>query len=623
MPLTQEEQIELQQLELLVSPAQGLTIEEEKELSQLEALDAGQQIQPEALTLGQRLEERVKKAIPPSPTSAIEAAAFPTRAGIRAGGQLIGGIGDIIAEGAKKAFTSFVPEQSQETLKSIGTSIGQLMAASSESLTPEGLATKTGIQALQGGFEFYQSFKAQNPEIATDIESVLNIASAFPVSKIGGPVIKESFDIAGDITNFTTRKSIKNLDNQITKTVNQRFPKAVLPKTAGRKTPTQIKRFQAKSRDSVENIIANKDNLRFIDESGQEVIGRLPQNLDEFGQAITQTKAKIFNDFDALAKMAGDKGAKVNTAKISQELRKIADDSRIQRLTPSTAQEANRLADSYDNVISFNPLDAEEELEVLNRTLKSFYDSPSPDSASVAYVHSLVANNIRKQLDDVISSSTGGQFQELKNAYGSLRSIEEDVGGAIFREAKKGNPGLVVDFGNVLSSTAALQGILTSNPQLAIAAGAGKIVVDTFKKLREPSRLINKMFTEVDSTIIKRNDLGFNPRSKLGTHLKGRITKSQREGILTEQRRSVSELGQAPQAVSERGFTISPQETTPLSIPKKKPFTKPAISIEPKTQVGKLTGDQFIDSKISIALSTPPFLRTAKQKLTIDLITVK
>jgi hypothetical protein len=41
--------------------------------------------------------------------------------------------------------------------------------------------------------------------------------------------------------------------------------------------------------------------------------GQLPKNLSEFSDAISQTKKKLYSEYDALAKNAGENGALVST----------------------------------------------------------------------------------------------------------------------------------------------------------------------------------------------------------------------------------------------------------------------------------------------------------------------
>jgi len=45
---------------------------------------------------------------------------------------------------------------------------------------------KAGLQAIEGGIESYNSFKKQNPEVAANIEAVLNIGALLPIEKVIG-----------------------------------------------------------------------------------------------------------------------------------------------------------------------------------------------------------------------------------------------------------------------------------------------------------------------------------------------------------------------------------------------------------------------------------------------------
>lgn len=51
--------------------------------------------------------------------------------------------------------------------------------------------------------------------------------------------------------------------------------------------------------------------------------GQLPKNLSEFSDAISQTKKKLYSEYDALAKNAGENGALVSTEWIINELKQL------------------------------------------------------------------------------------------------------------------------------------------------------------------------------------------------------------------------------------------------------------------------------------------------------------
>jgi hypothetical protein len=488
---------------------------------------------------------------------------------LRVAGQAIGFAEDIIGESVKSIFKNVLPESLQESIKAnisnvLNTDIGQV-----------------AIGALKSGVETYQAFKADNPETAKDIESVMNVAAFIPVTKFGKPVIKESFDIVSDVTRLGTtplKTTVKQLDNQILARVKNDIAKAIKPAMKGKTTFKLRERYFKNARKAVEEVISNKNKLKLADDAGDIVSGELPKNLRQFSEAISQTKDDIFNQFDTLARMAGEKSAVVDTKKVIFELENLANNGTLQRLNKNLAQYAQSLADNYRAFGELSPLDAQRDIKFLNEGLQAFYQNPSIDSSGKAFVDSLAANHLRKSLDKSIIKATNSRYQDLKNSYGALKAIETDVNKAFFREAKKGTKGLI-DPANVLSSTLALEGILGANKSLTAAALGGRIVAGITAKFRDPDRLVRKMFQSVESLRNKSLDAGFNPKSKLGNAIKTRAIKSR------------------------QAKAVVPDEAAP--------------KIDTKEF---LTGNPKLDNELGVALSTPPFLRTAEQKLLVEMI---
>lgn len=90
---------------------------------------------------------------------------------LRAGGQVMAGVGDIAGEAAKGLYRTVTPEPVQKGLATVGesildTEIGQM-----------------GLKALQAGGEAYGKFKEAYPELAKDIEAATNIAMNAPMVK--------------------------------------------------------------------------------------------------------------------------------------------------------------------------------------------------------------------------------------------------------------------------------------------------------------------------------------------------------------------------------------------------------------------------------------------------------
>lgn len=100
----------------------------------------------------------------------------PARAGVRVAGELAGGLGDI----------------GTQALRSVGEATGiteNVIKPVSTAILNTTIGKK-GLEAVQGGMEVYNAFKERNPEVAEDLEAVLNIGALFPVGKAGQAVGK-------------------------------------------------------------------------------------------------------------------------------------------------------------------------------------------------------------------------------------------------------------------------------------------------------------------------------------------------------------------------------------------------------------------------------------------------
>jgi adenylyl- and sulfurtransferase ThiI len=74
----------------------------------------------------------------------------------------------------------------------------------------------------------------------------------------------------------------------------------------------------------------------------------------------------------------------------------------------------------------------------LNKNLESFYKNPNLNDIGSNMVDLLVNNNLKKSIDESIESVLGSNnYSELKQAYGSLRSIEDQVARRAFIDASK------------------------------------------------------------------------------------------------------------------------------------------------------------------------------------------
>ncbi|MCK9520472.1 MAG: hypothetical protein M0R74_15825 [Dehalococcoidia bacterium] len=303
--------------------------------------------------------------------------------------------------------------------------------------------------------------------------------------------------------------------------IDKGIVKSIRPSVSGQKNYTQIKQYTDKARDAVKTIMGNKDNLVFTTEAGEQA-GRLPQNLREFSQALDQTKGGIFKQYNKMAQDAGEVGAKVDLNPITNELEKIISNKTLNDLRPEVVDYANSRMVSLMKRGEYTTEEAQDAIKILNSSLEAFYKNPTYETASKAYVDSLIANNLRSGLDSVIENLKGPGYQELKNKYGSLKAIEKDVNRAAVVDSRKNIKGLI-DFSDVFSGYHLVQGLLSVNPQIIGASVASKGIAGLYRHLNNPNRIVKSMFSGAEkvikSTPKKKIPLG----TKMGTYQAGKL----------------------------------------------------------------------------------------------------
>jgi len=320
--------------------------------------------------------------------------------------------------------------------------------------------------------------------------AVKGVEETLALSRKGLKAGEEALDVA--------RKNIKNASIvRAEQAIEEGLEKGIKPSLTGsKKTLSGMEKWKQDARQAVDTIIENENNLKLVDEFGEGVEG-LPQNLKQFSDSIDQTKKGIFKQYDELAKEATGKGSKLDLKDVGSELDKVVKNKVLQTERPEIVKYAKEKIKRYSKV-SYSPDEAQEAIKILNQSLESFYRNPSYDSASKAYIDALVVNNMRKNLDELITNATGSEYQALRNQYAALKSIEKDVVHRTLVDAKKSSKGLI-DFTDIFSGGEAVAGILSLNPSLLAKAATQKAIKEWFKFMNDPNTIIKNMFQKAKS----------------------------------------------------------------------------------------------------------------------------
>ena len=276
------------------------------------------------------------------------------------------------------------------------------------------------------------------------------------------------------------------------KAIDKGIAKGIRPSAVGIQDYRGFKNYLERARDAVKTIFSSKEALNLTDEYGEKIQG-LPKTLDQFSQAVAQTKANIFKQYDAMAQAAGEAKARVALNPIAKELDKVAADRINQKLHPEVVKYALEKAQALKKLVSMTPEEIQDEIAHSNAITKAYQQNPNPSAIKQTAIEALYGNQLRKALDARIESAIGPGYQALKNKYGALKTIEKDVAHRAVIDARKNNKQLI-DFSDIGSAAELAQGLITMNPAAIGTAAAIKGVSTWYKYLNNPNTAIKNMF---------------------------------------------------------------------------------------------------------------------------------
>lgn len=382
-----------------------------------------------------------------------------------------------------------------------------LASMATSPLAPLFKPIQTGIQAVANKVsdipavqKFANSSAGQTTaRVAQDLTNAGNVAGT-----IGGlekspealNVAKKGVDAGTEVVKNTLAKSPEEVHSNILKDYN----KAVKPTVAGKTGPGQLDAYNKNVVSAVKTMVKNKDTLSFQDENGGIETGRFPKTRGELSDAVGQTKKSIFDQYDAIAKKAGEKGAVVDLSKVGGSMNDIVNNEALKITNPSAIQYAKgiqeRLTNSDGTPKTIDAPTAQEVIKNYNESLKAFYRNPTYDTASRAAIDAHVVSQIREGLDETIKNTTGENYAGLKKEYGALSSIEKDVNKSAIAQAKQtgSNTAGLGKYVDVFSGGDIVSGLLSLNPALFAKGVAQSSISHFFQWFNSPDRAVSSMF---------------------------------------------------------------------------------------------------------------------------------
>lgn len=346
--------------------------------------------------------------------------------------------------------------------------------------------------------------------------AVGNAAGAYVGGKavgiVGKGVMKGGKGMYKGGSDLVKRMTGRLSESELGKYVQGSIEKAVRPSVVGKNSATQLEGYHKRAKEAVDLIVQNKDVLNIKNEYG-EITGKLPQSLDEFGQAIDQVKTKIFSEYNAMAERTGAAGIHIDVSSIADDIEQQVNNKAVKTFFPEIVEHALEMAKKLREDGIFTPQEVQTAVEMLNSTLKAYYRNPNPQAASKVVLDVALTTKLRQALDKAISNLTGESYQSLKNAYGALRTIQDDVVKRAIVDARKNQKGFF-DLTDVFSTGDIAQGLLTLNPGQIAKGASMRAAKEWIKGLNNPNRMVKEMFQVVDKVRSRAVKVPVKPKIK-------------------------------------------------------------------------------------------------------------
>jgi len=329
----------------------------------------------------------------------------------------------------------------------------------------------------------------------------------------------------------------------------------VKPSSQWVKTNTQLQQYNDDAMWAVESIIKNKDALKYVDANWEETFGHLPRSLDEFSQAIKQTKQSIYDRYAAIAKEAW-KTTNVDTSDITKELKKYLNNKEWtagqSEATIARIEKWIKDLEGMKNTMSVEWTQAK--IQELNQKLQAFLKSQNPNDVGTNAVDGWVLNWLKKWVDDAIDNAglDSEEYLKLRDMYRQLKSIESDVNHRAVVYGRQ-NPQSLVDSMSDLQTIDAIADIFTNPIWWTVKLVKTKAFKTLAKDRNNSNKIVENMFKDADDTISKADTL------KTQTQIARERTQKQQYNIRKSRQQRLeeanirrSEIEKAQQAILDK-----------------------------------------------------------------------
>jgi len=316
-----------------------------------------------------------------------------------------------------------------------------------------------------------------------------------------------------ELTRYLWRLPKSQADN-VRKEAEQYINKSIKPTVKWKMNQADYNKFIDDTLDIVDLMDKNKWILQYTDDAWNAVKWQMPTNMRETSEALWNLKKVLYDQYNEIAKQAGDAGARVNMNKAFQQLDDLSKDISQNIANPQTKNIIDTYKDALlqytDDAGTIAIEDAQKLTQDFNKQLTAFFKNPNMNDVSknsiVAQLNKWTKDAINDSIDDVLDnsikngSSASSQYTQLKSFYGKIKTIEDEISKRALVEARKNAKGLSSTILDSLSWWELTSAVLSLDPVKAGKAWVMNLISRYYNYVNNPNTQLNNLFKLVERT---------------------------------------------------------------------------------------------------------------------------
>lgn len=306
----------------------------------------------------------------------------------------------------------------------------------------------------------------------------------------------------------------KNKTDSIRKEAEEYINKSIKPTVKGKMSQSDYNKYIDDTLDVTNFMDKNKWLLQYTDDAWEKVTWKLPTNMRETSETLSNLKKTLYDAYNNIAKEAWEKWARVNMNKAFWQLDDLERDVSQNIANPQTKSIIDNfkkaLLEYTDDAGTISIEDAQKLTQDFNKQLTAFFKNPNMNDVSknsiVAQLNKWTKEAINESLDDVLDEwitkwwNTAKYYSDLKWMYGKIKTIEDEVSKRALVEARKNSKWLSQTVIDSLAWWEFTDAILTANVGKLWKAAIMKTIWKYYKYINDPDVQLNNLFKLVQET---------------------------------------------------------------------------------------------------------------------------